>query len=73
MIGTAPLDLGDYQSVKRFSRAIQAAIHGHEDDSHAPHPMPCRPEDALTPEQLQTFDQWLIDDMPERDADSPVA
>ena len=68
--GTSPLDLGDYQSVKRFHHAIQVSIHGYEPGSNAPHPMPRG--GPLPSAQIQTFDDWIGNDMPETDADPVV-
>lgn len=70
--GTAPLNLGDYQSVKRFHHAIQVAIHGYEDDSNAPHPMPPPPPDGpgpLADADIKKFDDWITIGMPEADTD----
>lgn len=60
--GTENLDLSNYNTVKRFHHIIQVAIHGHENDSTAPHRMP--PGDPLPEESIRLFDRWVDEGMP---------
>jgi len=60
--GVAPLDLSNYDSVVRFHHKVQIAIHGHEEGSNAPHPMPRR--GPLPPANIELFDEWVAIGMP---------
>ena len=60
--GTENLDLGNYEIVKRFHHIIQVAIHGYDEGSTAPHPMP--PGGPLEEDDIRDFDIWVDEGMP---------
>lgn len=68
--GTFSLDLSNYQSVCRLSQRIKIAIEGYRAESPSAHPMP--PYGTPLPDaQIDAYNQWLTDGMPEKEGSSP--
>lgn len=65
--GVFSLDLSNYESVRRLSDRIKIAIEGYRAESPSAHPMP--PGGTPLPNaQIETYNQWLQDGMPEKAA-----